>query len=513
MNNMDDHRDSQSKLAHEHFIIPALLALSTALAFAFLFPYLGKVPGLNGDEAWLGLTVSDILTGHHPLCGLRFYTGPLHYYFLAPFLQGFGRTVGVLRVFTAITSVISVGVYFLVLRRLFGAMSAALAVLLLVSSPWFVMYGRTAWAFLALAPVLSLTSLYFFLHALDGRGRARWRWMVLAVVTLALGVWNHLLLLTLPAVLLVFTLFFLRERQTRVITALYALAGGALGIIPHLWCGSIDSGSEWASFLYTSSVGFFSRVMEWPWLFLRIIQGDVLFLRFTGEVVSPGSIVNVLFFILAISYAFVRAWREGARKTAVYQSLLIGFISVFFVTLSVSPGNSERYFLLPLYFVPLILSLFFLGIMRRLRWQRSLWIIVGIFVAFNSMRIVRNYFMAYLASGGKSAQFYVGSMPETTYHVVRSQKLYSVLIDVGAKRIVTNFLIGMPLKFYDIEGKRFDAVDVRDGFPRGLVERLSPGTYAVTYPDQVHRDAVSAHPELELIFEEEDFLIYKAREF
>lgn len=510
---MDDNSiHCKGSLTHGGLLIYALLALSAALAAAFLFPFLGKIPGLNGDEAWLGLKVGEILAGNYPFCGLRFYTGPLHYYLLAPFLQGFGYTVGSLRLFTAITSVISVGVYFLVLRRIFDAITAALAALLLVSSPWFVTYGRTAWAFNALAPVLLLTSIYFFLHALDRHGRVRNRWIVLAVATLALGVWNHILLLTIPAVLLVFAWLCLRERQTRVLTAIYALAGGSIGIIPHLWCGSIDAKSEWFTLLYVSSVGFLTRLMEWPGLFLRIIQGDVLFLRFTGEVVFPGSIIDVLFFILAISYVFVRALREGASKTAVYRGLLIGFLGVYLVTLSISPGNSERYFLLPLYFVPLIISLFFLEIMRRFRWQRSAWLIVGILVAFNSMRIVRNYFIVSLASGGKSAQFFMGSMPETTYHVVRSQKIYEILTTLNAKRIITNFFIGMPLKFYDINNRRFDEVDVRDGFPLWTDERLAPGTYAVTYTDPVHRDALSAHSELELMYEGEDFLIYKARD-
>jgi 4-amino-4-deoxy-L-arabinose transferase-like glycosyltransferase len=65
------------------------------------------------------------------------YIGPFHQYLLFPLAQTFGYRVWVLRSLSVIASLLSIGLLFLVVRRLFDARLAAIAALTLASIPRF----------------------------------------------------------------------------------------------------------------------------------------------------------------------------------------------------------------------------------------------------------------------------------------------------------------------------------------------------------------------------------------
>jgi len=482
-----------------------MFTLAMVLAAAFLFPKLNDIPGLNADEAWFGLRARAIAAGDRPLCGLNFYTGALYPYVLALFLETFGYSVGVMRLLSAVAGLASLGLYWLVLRRLFGRVTAACAALLLASSPWFIMQGRVATEHFALNPLLALAAVYSMLRAYDARGRTRLIWAGIAAVMFGFGVWNHIIMVAVVAVGVLLIWLTVKDRRARALMLGSAGVGGALGIIIHVWCARAGFPGGWFALSYAVFAGFLSRLTEWPYLFLTLIQGDILFRRYAGGVLLTIPLYSAALFIGAV---IVVARRSMAAGTS-HRYVLIACAALFLATLSISSGNSDRYFLLPLYGVPVILALSFSEVIQNKRMRVYGWAALGIFIALNIVRITRNYYVGFEALKGQPAYYSMGSKPETTHHLVRSRKLYDILTAVGAQRVVTNFMIGMPLKFYDIEGRRFAEVEVRDGFPRGMDKPLIPGTYAVTYSERAHRDIMDAFRGAVLIREEEDFLIYK----
>src|SRR5580704_12381894 len=106
--------------------------LATTIAGAILFPYLGSVPGLHGDEAWTGLRAFEILHGLRPLLGMNEYTGPFHQYLVAGIFQMVGISVTSLRLMTAVTFLLTVPLYFRISKLFFDEWTATSAVLLLV---------------------------------------------------------------------------------------------------------------------------------------------------------------------------------------------------------------------------------------------------------------------------------------------------------------------------------------------------------------------------------------------
>src|SRR5438067_8776276 len=84
-----------------------LLWLALALEAALMLPFLDIVPGLLGDEAWVGLRARAIADGQLSPYGMTAYTGPFHQFLVLPMLLLFGYRVWVLRLFTVLTSMLS----------------------------------------------------------------------------------------------------------------------------------------------------------------------------------------------------------------------------------------------------------------------------------------------------------------------------------------------------------------------------------------------------------------------
>ena len=150
-----------------------LLAIALGLVALQLVPFLDTLPGLHGDEAWAGLRAHGVLDGQISVYGLTAYTGPVHQLLLVPVLETLGYHVWALRSLTVFASLLSVWLFFGVVRRVFDAQLAGIAALVLASMPWFVLYGRSATEHFALNPVLALAATRCLLAATDTRGRKR----------------------------------------------------------------------------------------------------------------------------------------------------------------------------------------------------------------------------------------------------------------------------------------------------------------------------------------------------
>src|SRR5437899_1608718 len=111
-----------------------LLWLAIAIGVVTLFPFLASVPGLQGDEAWAGLRAVDIVNGLRPTIGMNEYTGPFHQYLIAALFGLIGHSVTALRLITAMSFLLVIPLYYRVSHYFFDEITAAIAVLVLVTS-------------------------------------------------------------------------------------------------------------------------------------------------------------------------------------------------------------------------------------------------------------------------------------------------------------------------------------------------------------------------------------------
>lgn len=154
----------------------ALVILLLIIGILVRFVHLGDLPsGVDQDEAmaaylaYTTLTEGIDITGYHnPVYFEAWGNGmnALEIYLMIPMIQIFGLTDLAMRLPQAILGVLSLPVFFLLLRRIFGERTAFVGLFLLAINPWHIMMSR--WALESnLAPAFLLFGLYFFVLGLE----------------------------------------------------------------------------------------------------------------------------------------------------------------------------------------------------------------------------------------------------------------------------------------------------------------------------------------------------------
>lgn len=207
-----------------------LAALGLAIAVLRLWE-LGRLPGINGDEAWLAVEAKHLVYGQ-PFA-LR---TPTHM-FISPLLFGSEALLltvlepsgVVLRLPIALWSLAALGLWYALYNKVYGdRLEAALTALLLGALPLQWAYGRLAWdpGFLIPAMVLFVLPL---LRWLNDRTQRRALWLALAGTVLL--VWTHLTAAVAVATLAA-GIWLLEPRPLRQ----WLLAGAALaGLLGAVW--------------------------------------------------------------------------------------------------------------------------------------------------------------------------------------------------------------------------------------------------------------------------------------
>jgi hypothetical protein len=141
-----------------------------AVAFSFRAVDLGRVPGINGDEAWYGIQVQAMLRGHD--WGLRTPSRlPLNPFFFAPLIAFHAAFPEpwflVLRLPSLVSGLFLIGLTFFLVRRAAGTQAVWLATLFAAALPIHIAYSRFGWD-ASQSPLAGLIVLYF---ALVGRFR------------------------------------------------------------------------------------------------------------------------------------------------------------------------------------------------------------------------------------------------------------------------------------------------------------------------------------------------------
>jgi 4-amino-4-deoxy-L-arabinose transferase-like glycosyltransferase len=458
--------------------------MALGVAVVQLTPFLDTVPGLHGDEAWSGLRARAILDGQISAYGLTVYTGPVHQILLLPLLETLGYRVWVLRSLTVITSLLSIWLFFLVVRRLFGAPLAGIAALVLASMPWFALYGRGATEHFALNPVLALAATWCLLAAMDAGARKRDALAGTGGVLLALGTWNHLIFAPVPLVLAVVALTRLRRRLIRFRMLAVAVAGFFLGALPRLLPLLTEREANQLGLGIYAGVaigGLQTRFAESLAIFAATLHGDILYRRYAGELVWPTPWVAPALLAAAL---VVLTWRllsgkEQHPSRIWHPASCLALFSL--LTMAMAPEHADRYFLLIHYLVvPFIAMLFRLALLAPLPPAAGA-VALGTFLAFNVSRTAINFHSAHLSSGGKISILWLVGKMETSNHFIRTDLLYEHLREREIREVYAEFFIAFPLAFYDLDRRHFRRIGTLETMAQPFDEGEHSSAAIVSY--------------------------------
>ena len=188
-----------------------LLVLILALA-AFLRLYLiSDYMTFLGDEGRDVIVAKDILEGHLTLLGPRasagdFYTGPIYYYMMAPFLWLFHYDPVGPAVMVALFGIATVLLLFFVGKDFFNKQTGLIAAALYAVSPLVIRYSHSSWN-PNTVPFFSLLIIYIF-HKAVTTARIPWRYYFFTGILLGIDIQLHYISLFL-AVAIAVSLFFM----------------------------------------------------------------------------------------------------------------------------------------------------------------------------------------------------------------------------------------------------------------------------------------------------------------
>jgi 4-amino-4-deoxy-L-arabinose transferase-like glycosyltransferase len=191
----------------------AVLAV-VLLAFALRTIDLTRVPaGMHNDEVVAAKFAEEVMNGRYAL----FYpedTGsePLHYFFSAPVMSVFGKSVWAVRWPSIILSLIAMCVIWALARRLFGPIAALTALAGFAITFWTVEFGRIVSPVVMIVPLGALSA-YFFWRAFSEKGKRAIALWIFAGVWLGMALLAYTASRVIPVVFVAFGLYALITRR------------------------------------------------------------------------------------------------------------------------------------------------------------------------------------------------------------------------------------------------------------------------------------------------------------
>jgi 4-amino-4-deoxy-L-arabinose transferase-like glycosyltransferase len=187
--------------SREWIVVMAVLLL----AFALRTIDLTRVPpGLHNDEIVAAKFAEEVMNGRYAI----FYpedTGsePLHYYFSAPLMSIFGKSVWAVRLPSIILSMIAMCVIWALARRLFGPIAALTALAGFAIAFWTVAFGRIVSPVVMIVPLGALSA-YCFWRAFSTQGQRAIALWIFAGVWLGLALLAYTASRVIPVVFVAF---------------------------------------------------------------------------------------------------------------------------------------------------------------------------------------------------------------------------------------------------------------------------------------------------------------------
>jgi 4-amino-4-deoxy-L-arabinose transferase-like glycosyltransferase len=426
-------------------------ALISILLFGALLRllYLYNVPGLHHDEARIGIGVHEILGEHVlvPRVGSD-HSGFLPFYFTLPFFWLFGETVFALRLPVVLFGLLTILYGYLLVSRLFDKTTGLVAALFFAVFPWAVISSRIADGVQTTLPFFLMAGLFYYFAA-----RPRWRNRFLSGLILGLGVSNHPVFIVVPTAVGLYVVCrekfqALRERNERILLTalLVGLIPGALLTLVTL--KMFASQPSWALPVYAvvNTHLLLDLVKSIPY-FLRMIDGDLFFLRTAGYPLLFVLPINAFIFLCSVAYVFL-AKRENADWVRPYRMFAIILAMTYVLIVHFVKSFGLSYFLVPLCLATLMAAAY---IGKHIKGRRLVVGLLAVVVFVNTFYIGVNYFWNFRRTRGQTCFFWLGGFYENSHHFVDTSKIYRRLAKMDVCRVYApDHFISMPLSFYNL---------------------------------------------------------------
>jgi hypothetical protein len=385
-------------------VVPLLLAV------VMLTWKLSSIVGIHRDEAAFGLYAETILNGARPLSGFfNEYTAPMHSYIIAASFALMGESTFSLRISGVLFNLISLVLYFDILRRLLPRASIS-ALWLMATLPMFVIFARISGENYSMNPLFVCGGIWTFLLAQGGGGG--WRsgvgWLFSGLL-FSLACWNHIISApTVASIGLVYVLFAQPGKDIIQRVAPWFFGGVLVAALPKFYHMIFAK----APLVPLNSAGF-ERMSLWD-AFLNMVYtlgGDALYARATGQVaISMNWILPVAALLAAGTLPFQKFLppKEARCAWALVACFVLSFIGSWIVTPLGLIGS--RIWLLPLWFIPAIIAV---GLST---WPTSARRVgLAFIVATNLFAIGYNYFYTFQRTGGMAlTEVYVGGRTDNS---------------------------------------------------------------------------------------------------
>lgn len=259
-----------------------------------LYDLAGIPSGIHGDEAGEALIAISFLEGKGPNPFGTAFLGDraLGFFLQAPFFSLFGRTVTAMRLFSALAGVVTLPVFYLLMRRLFSPRPALIALALLASSAVHVNYSRLGLNVNQI-PLLMCISMYCLRRGQESR-RAFW-WLASGIfggLAVYFAFAGALVVLTIALYLAYLLVTRFSNWRAWITGVTFSMLGGAMALapIPAYMLGQHDPYTEHAVsrlvFGNWEWVASTHRASTWGEVLLGQLKANVLYFL-TGHDFGP----------------------------------------------------------------------------------------------------------------------------------------------------------------------------------------------------------------------------------
>jgi hypothetical protein len=324
---------------------------------------------------------------------------------------------------------------------------------LLVTSPTYIIFGRFGTEVTSLVPAMIFFGLWLVVWA--GRRPEQKRANVVAVaggLIVGLATYTHVIAACVPFAIAFTVMLVQRTEFFKNLRIWLSGVGFIVGCSPLFIISTRSQGrkSFWGSKTESITSGeFLTDLSNLPGVILDSLNGQLLYLRFTGEIDWPVVPYVLVALGIVVGLRIISFAKVGLTRTEV---IAFGSSALFiFVTFAISPRLSPRYFLYFELATPLLVSLLASSTLRAIPSAKKL--LAGVAVSFSVLSLAyvgNNYFAAFARSGGKCSVFALGErLMDTSNHFVRVDKLYDQLVEAEVEHLYTGSFIGWTIDVLD----------------------------------------------------------------
>ncbi len=420
---------------------------------------LDNMPGVEGDEAWIGLvTFMKHWQGVEPISASSSYVS-IYAAVNPAWLLQFVAPLNTLLVRLTAVFFNSLSLFFfgLAMERRLGRRSGLLVMALMGSATWLLVMGRIAWEPTTYTSICAAVGLYGFVRAWDN-----WWAACLCGIAFGLGVMVHGIFIIF---LLGFGLMLFLEgrlallKNARLWLGLMSLILVNLNLVINVFSGSllIDSDMNFNPADVLQRAGAV-LIYTLP----KVLSGDMYALFFSGEIILP---TLPIFLVLLLLFSLYFPWRETDPKT---RQTLRGLWWMTLGSLLAGILMMPKIFLR--YFEPFNISVtLFMAACLGSLWSRPGWkgvttkILAALIILGGLMCYSINCLWSHYHEGGRPFQpIKMWKNPgvldfESSLFWFAKKDLYHRLSSYDASALAPQYYISMPLRFLEVtddEGKR-----------------------------------------------------------